>query len=186
MPTGLTDPLAATDYRAMTTDELCEHHRELLLRVRDVDHWRRLIGARLDLAIAAVTDLPEPAPPPAVLMPAMTAAAEAAQAWPKELLAAVGGDTAPFAPGDDLIDAGVITRAGPHDDPRAPFVAPPDGLRDLLGIPRADDRLPETALLPRLRQALAELDAYGDALRAVAHETAHLIALRNGVARLPA
>jgi hypothetical protein len=67
-----------------------------------------------------------------------------------------------------------------------PVATPPDGLRDLLGIPRFEERLTETALLPRLREAMAELDAYGEALRAVTDEAAHVIALRLGAAQLPA
>lgn len=32
----------------------------LLAELREVDHWRRLVSARLDLAVAAVTGLGEP------------------------------------------------------------------------------------------------------------------------------
>lgn len=51
---------------AMSLDDLRELHRHLLGRLRDVEHWHRLVAARLDLAVAAVTDLDEPVvmPPP--------------------------------------------------------------------------------------------------------------------------
>jgi hypothetical protein len=39
------------------------HQLELLTQLRAVDHWRRLVAARLDLAIAAVAALEEPAVP---------------------------------------------------------------------------------------------------------------------------
>jgi hypothetical protein len=40
-------------------DELLARQRALLAELRDVDHWRRLAAARLDLAVAAVTDIDE-------------------------------------------------------------------------------------------------------------------------------
>lgn len=58
MATGLSEPLAA-DLATMSVKEVCDHHRDLLVQIRCVDHWRRLIGARLDLAVAAVADLDE-------------------------------------------------------------------------------------------------------------------------------
>ncbi len=75
MALGLTDPLTALSFSAMPVAELVEHHRGLLAAQRDVDHWRRLIAARIDLAVAAVTDVEElrvpeaagygsPCPPP--------------------------------------------------------------------------------------------------------------------------
>lgn len=72
---------------------------------------------------------------------------------------------------------------------------PPSGLRDLLGIPGSgrvppefsgDSRLSETRLLPQLRQALAELDAYARVLDMVTDEAARVLAHRVGTVRLSA
>src|SRR3954468_4938023 len=60
MALGLTDPLTALSFSAMPAAELAEHHRGLLAAQREVDHWRRLITARIDLAVASVADLEEP------------------------------------------------------------------------------------------------------------------------------
>jgi hypothetical protein len=60
---GLTDPLTALSFSAMPVAELAEHHRGLLAAQREADHWRRLITARIDLAVASVADLEEPHPP---------------------------------------------------------------------------------------------------------------------------
>jgi hypothetical protein len=57
MALGLTDPLTALSFSAMPAAELAEHHRGLLAAQREVDHWRRLITARIDLAVASVADL---------------------------------------------------------------------------------------------------------------------------------
>jgi hypothetical protein len=65
MALGLTDPLTALSFSAMPVSELAEHHRGLLAAQREVDHWRRLISARIDLAVASVADLEEPKPPDA-------------------------------------------------------------------------------------------------------------------------
>jgi len=59
MALGLTDPLTALSFSAMATSELTEHHRRLVAAQREVDHWRRLIRARLDLAVASVADVDE-------------------------------------------------------------------------------------------------------------------------------
>ncbi len=40
---------------------LLARRAELQAQVREVEHWRRLVAARLDLAVAAVTDIDEPA-----------------------------------------------------------------------------------------------------------------------------
>jgi hypothetical protein len=40
-------------------DELLARQRVLVAELRDVDHWHRLAAARLDLAVAAVTDIDE-------------------------------------------------------------------------------------------------------------------------------
>jgi len=61
---GLTDPLTALSFSAMSPDQLTEQHRALVAAQRDVDHWRRLILARIDLAVASVADLDEPLAPP--------------------------------------------------------------------------------------------------------------------------
>jgi hypothetical protein len=42
-------------------DEIPQARRQLLMELREVNHWRRLVAARLDLAVAAVADLAEPA-----------------------------------------------------------------------------------------------------------------------------
>jgi hypothetical protein len=39
--------------------QLLTRQRDLVAQLRDVEHWRRLTAARLDLAIAAVTDIEE-------------------------------------------------------------------------------------------------------------------------------
>jgi hypothetical protein len=62
MALGLTDPLTALSFSAMPVTELAEQHRELQAAQREVDHWRRLICARIDLAVASVADLEEPRP----------------------------------------------------------------------------------------------------------------------------
>jgi hypothetical protein len=41
------------------SEELLDRQHELLAQLRGVDHWRRLVLARLDLAVAAVTDIDE-------------------------------------------------------------------------------------------------------------------------------
>jgi hypothetical protein len=61
---GLTDPLTALSFSAMPVAELVETHRGLLAAQREVDHWRRLIAARIDLAVASVADLEDLLVPP--------------------------------------------------------------------------------------------------------------------------
>jgi hypothetical protein len=61
---GLTDPLTALSFSAMPVAELAENHRGLLAAQREVDHWRRLIAARIDLAVASVADLEDLLVPP--------------------------------------------------------------------------------------------------------------------------
>jgi len=203
MPTGLTAPQARASLSTMTLDELCRRHRELLQRIREVDHWQRLIGARLDLAVAAVADLPEPIPDPAPLISALAAELGGPEAIRRAIGASADG-MAGHAPGDDVAallgeleeTAFADTAALPggfegFDADRAGAVAtdglaqipvafPPDGLRDLLGIARSEDRLIETALLLQLREAAGQLGAYGDALRSLTDEAAHVIAARLG------
>jgi hypothetical protein len=221
MPTGLTAPLTGANFSTMTIDELCDRHRELLQRIREVDHWLRLIAARLDLAVAAVADIPEPHPEPAPLIPALAAelggpdavrraiesGAEAGTLGTAELAALLGELEGTALPGGfDAFDAdrpGPVSGATAHhrlgtglDAPggtgglpelaQTPVAFPPDGLRDLLGIARYEDRLVETALLPQLREATAQLTAYGDALRNLTDEAAHVIAVRLGTPELPA
>lgn len=64
MALGLTDPLTALSFSAMPVAELAETHRGLLATQREVDHWRRLIMARIDLAVASVADLEDLLVPP--------------------------------------------------------------------------------------------------------------------------
>jgi hypothetical protein len=208
MPTGLTAPLGRTDLSTMTLDELCRRHRELLQRIREVDHWQRLIGARLDLAVAAVADLPEPVPDPAPLISALAAelggpaairraisasAADGASRAAADVTALLGelegtafADTAALPGGFEAFDA---DRDGAVDGDglaQVPVAFPPDGLRDLLGIARSEDRLVETALLLQLREAAGQLGAYGDALRSLTDEAAHVIAARLGSPQITA
>jgi hypothetical protein len=61
---GLTDPLTALSFSAMPVAELAETHRGLLAAQREVDHWRRLIMARIDLAVASVAELEDLLVPP--------------------------------------------------------------------------------------------------------------------------
>jgi hypothetical protein len=131
MPIGLTDPLTALSFSAMPVEELVERHRDLRAAQRDLNHWRRLLNARIDLAVAAVADLEEP-----------------------------------------LAPAGAASYCCPG--------APPVGLRELLGIATLDDRLGETAVLIRLRRALADLEAYVATVDAVTDEASHILAHRLG------
>ena len=64
MALGLTDPLTALSFSAMPVAELSQTHRDLLAAQREVDHWRRLIMARIDLAVASVADLEDLLVPP--------------------------------------------------------------------------------------------------------------------------
>ena len=137
MPFGLTDPLAAFAFSAMPIEELSHHHRNLVAAQRQVEHWHRLIAARIDLAVASVADLDEPHSPP---------------------------------------------RAATCGTP----CTPPAGLRDLLGIPRRDDRLGETRLLPDLRHALGDLESYARTLDALTDEAARVLGHRVGTVRLTA
>jgi hypothetical protein len=228
MPTGLTAPLTGANFSTMTIDELCDRHRELLQRIREVDHWSRLIAARLDLAVAAVADVSEPVPEPAPLIPALAAELGGPDAIRRaidasgrgfggistgiasgistgvspgvstgtELAALLGRLEGASLPGGfEGFDADRSARDGLGDGVIAgradglaqiPVAFPPEGLRDLLGIARYEDRLVETALLPQLREAACQLDAYGDALRNLTDEAAHVIAARLGTPQLPA
>lgn len=211
MPTGLTAPLGRADLSTMTLDELCRRHRELLQRIREVDHWQRLIGARLDLAVAAVADLPEPVPDPAPLISALAAelggpaairraisasAADGASRAAADVTALLGelegtafADTAALPGGFEAFDAdqaGAGSIGSAEGLTQVPVAFPPDGLRDLLGIARSEDRLVETALLLQLREAAGQLGAYGDALRSLTDEAAHVIAARLGSPQITA
>jgi hypothetical protein len=132
---GLTDPVTMLAFSAMPIQELCEQHRRMVAALRHADHWHRLIGARIDLAVAAVTemdDLRSPAP------------------------------------------AGTYAFAG----------APPEGLRELVGMGGSDRRLHDSTLLTQLRTAMCALDGYRDELRAVTGEAAVVIAERVGSVRV--
>ena len=211
MPTGLIAPLTGANFSTMTIDELCDRHRELLQRIREVDHWARLIAARLDLAVAAVADVSEPVPEPAPLIPALAAELGGPDAIRRaidasghsagtDLAALLGRLEGTALPGgfegfdadqrgvmaghaDGLADG--LAPAASHGLAQIPVAFPPEGLRDLLGIARYEDRLVETALLPQLREAAGQLDAYGDALRNLTDEAAHVIAVRVGTPQLP-
>lgn len=135
MPFGLTDPLTAVAYTEMPIEELSAQHAILVTAQREVEHWHRLISARIDLAVASVADLEELRSPPA---------------------AATCG---------------------------TPCI-PPTGLRDLLGIPRSENRLRETALLIELRQALADLGSYSATVNALTDEAARVLGHRVGTVRL--
>jgi hypothetical protein len=52
--------MAVTAGAVVPLDEKRRRRHDLLAELREVDHWRRLVTARLDLAVAAVTDLDEP------------------------------------------------------------------------------------------------------------------------------
>jgi hypothetical protein len=215
MPSGLTAPLTGASFSTMGVDELCDRHRELLQRTREVDHWLRLIGARLDLAVAAVADLPEPVPDPAPLISALAAelggpgtiraaitashsplgAGFAGPAGGTELAALLGRlEGASFAGATELpggfeafdAEQNGAGDAGSDGLAQIPVRFPPDGLRDLLGIARSEDRLVDAALLPQLREAAGQLAAYGEALRNLTEEAAHVIAVRLGTQQLPA
>jgi hypothetical protein len=48
-----------------TRDDALAAYHTLVAELRDVEHWRRLVAARLDLAVAAVTDIDDLALHPA-------------------------------------------------------------------------------------------------------------------------
>lgn len=98
----------------LTPEETSQRHRAVLAQLRAIDYWRRLVGARLDLAVAAVADIDD----------------------------------------DTLIDDGLVG----------------DSLRELVGIPRLDGRLAESAKLVLLREVLKDLDAVRDRLRSESAE----------------
>jgi len=53
-------------------EDVWQRQHDLMAELRDVEHWRRLVAARLDLAVAAVTALDEPHPrslPEAPMLP---------------------------------------------------------------------------------------------------------------------
>ena len=55
------NPREGSREAALRRDETRRDQLALLLELREVEHWRRLVGARLDLAVAAVTGVDEPA-----------------------------------------------------------------------------------------------------------------------------
>jgi len=52
--------MASTAGAAVPLDEKRRRRDDLLAQLREVHHWRRLVAARLDLAVAAVTAIDEP------------------------------------------------------------------------------------------------------------------------------
>lgn len=106
--------LDAYPARSSTPEEAAQRHRAVLAQLRSLDYWRRLVGARLDLAVAAVADIDD----------------------------------------DTLIDDGLVG----------------DSLRELVGIPRLDGRLAESAKLVLLREVLKDLNAVRERLRAESAE----------------
>jgi hypothetical protein len=56
-------PVTRRALQCLDAAQLRDLHQDLLTRLRDVEHWHRLVAARLDLAVAAVTDLDEPGNP---------------------------------------------------------------------------------------------------------------------------
>ncbi len=106
-------PRRSSRRAALRRDETRRDQLALLAELREVEHWRRLVAARLDLAVAAVAAVDEPVV--------------------RNLAAAP---------------------------------APPFGLRELVGLAAPDGAHRDVVLLPRLREAQRELDAYACALRA--------------------
>jgi hypothetical protein len=100
---------ALTTALPRTPEETAQRHRVVLAQLRVLYYWRRRVGARLDLAVAAVADIDD----------------------------------------DVLVDDGLVG----------------DSLRELIGIPRLDGRLAESAKLVLLREVLKDLDAVRDRLR---------------------
>lgn len=47
---------------APVRDDVLDRYHALVAVLRDVEHWRRLVAARLDLAVAAVTDIDDLVP----------------------------------------------------------------------------------------------------------------------------
>jgi hypothetical protein len=103
--------------------EAAQRHREVQAQLRALDYWRRLVNARLDLAVAAVADIDD----------------------------------------DVLIDDGLVG----------------DSLRELVGIPRRDGRLAESAKLILLREVLKDLDAVRDRLRCDSAEESRVLIAGN-------
>ena|GEM_PF-4778035 len=58
----VTATLPSRRWAAMPLGELRDAQQELGARIRRAEHWRRLVAARLDLAVAAVTDIEDLAP----------------------------------------------------------------------------------------------------------------------------
>jgi hypothetical protein len=53
-------PAGAGTGAVVPLDARRRRRHDLLAQLREVDHWRRLVAARLDLAVAAVTSIDEP------------------------------------------------------------------------------------------------------------------------------
>lgn len=51
---------AGTGTTGLPLEAVPTEQEQLLAELREVEHWRRLVAARLDLAVAAVTDIDEP------------------------------------------------------------------------------------------------------------------------------
>jgi hypothetical protein len=155
--------------------EVRRRQRQVMALLRDAEHWRRLVAARLDLAVAAVTDIDDLVEIPHVAgggpLPRRNGTAPSVIGMAAG--AALGGVGA-----IDVTDDRESSPADPEDEccPTAACSRLP--LRDLLGIPRSEGRLPESALLLQLRDALRELDTYTGSLRSDVEATARLLANR--------
>lgn len=68
-------------------DEVPDKRDRLLAELREVEHWRRLVAARLDLAIAMVTALDEPLPRELPYTPALPEDLRALVSLPRDPLA---------------------------------------------------------------------------------------------------
>lgn len=68
MDLGLSDTFLPSPSELSTVGELRDLQQQAEARTRRLEHWRRLVAARLDLAVAAVADIDEPSgTAPAVL-----------------------------------------------------------------------------------------------------------------------
>lgn len=195
--------------------EIRRRQREVIAQLRDAEHWRRLVAARLDLAIAAVTDiddLPEVRVSPRDASPRVRPPRDGSprdgsphggsphggsphggspRVRPPRDGSARDGSPAQRERRSRPLPSRVAGAGDPHDanDSRPRYVTLPDTaqddalsaavpLRDLLGIPRSEGRLPESALLLQLRDALRDLDSYAGSLRSDVEATARALAAK--------
>ncbi|NLT55050.1 MAG: hypothetical protein GXX79_10915 [Actinomycetales bacterium] len=145
--------------------EVRRRQRRVIAQLRDAEHWRRLVAARLDLAVAAVADIDD-------LVDIQEIAGGGPLPRRQPGGEATSADLDAVALQDHSSSSGSLREGNPTGEYRR------IPLRDLLGIPRSEGRLPESALLLQLRDALRELDSYAGSLRSDVAATARVLANR--------